>query len=128
MRTRIGTVFVACFLLGGCEDLLQEPDTGIAPRLTLIEVSGDDQEGAPGQALPQPLRVRLDDPMGGSVEKLMIEWTVIEGSGRVEPRYSFTDEEGVTQASWTLGTAEGLQRVTATFAGDVETFEAQAEP
>ena len=112
----------------GCEDLLQEPDTGIAQRLTLIVVSGNQQTGAPGQPLPQPLRVRLDDLMGGPSERLVVEWNAIDGSGRVEPRYSFTDEEGVAEATWILGPEAGRQRVTATFSDDVKTFEAQAEP
>ena len=112
----------------GCEDLLQEPDTGINQRLTLIVVSGNHQVGAPGEILPEPLRVQVDDLSGGPVEKLMVEWNAIDGSGRVEPRYSFTDEEGVAEATWILGPEAGRQRVTATFSDDVKTFEAQAEP
>ena len=121
-------VLLAGIAILGCEDLLQEPDTGIAQRLTLVVVSGNQQTGVPGQPLPQPLRVRLDDLMGGPVERLMVEWRALEGSGRVEPRYSFTDEEGVAEATWILGPEAGRQRVTATFSDDVKTFEAQAEP
>ena len=124
---RAGVLLTGIAILG-CEDLLQEPDTGIAQRLTLIVVSGNQQTGAPGQPLPQPLRVRLDDLMGGPSERLVVEWNAIDGSGRVEPRYSFTDEEGVAEATWILGPEAGRQRVTATFSDDVKTFEAQAEP
>ena len=124
---RAGVLLTGIAILG-CEDLLQEPDTGIAQRLTLIVVSGNQQTGAPGQPLPQPLRVRLDDLMGGPSERLVVEWNAIEGSGRVEPRYSFTDEEGVAEATWILGPEAGRQRVTAAFSDDVKTFEAQAEP
>lgn len=112
----------------GCGDLLQEPDTGIATMLTLTRVSGQDQTGAPGQPLPQPLRVRLSHLQGGMTGKLAIEWVVVSGSGRVEPRYSFTDADGIAEATWVLGPQTSRQRVEARFAGEVETFEAEATP
>lgn len=112
----------------GCDDLLQEPDTGIATLLTLTSVSGDEQTGAPGQPLDQPLRVRVSHVHGDPTDRLAVEWTVVSGSGRVEPRYSFTDAEGVAEATWTLGSGNGRQRVEARFADDVEVFEAEAVP
>jgi hypothetical protein len=113
---------------GGCGDLLQEPDTGIATMLTLTSVSGDEQTGAPGQPLSQPLRVRVSNLQGGSTDRLAVEWVVVSGSGRVEPRYSFTDADGIAEATWTLGATAGVQRIEARFADEVEVFEAEAVP
>lgn len=111
-----------------CGDLLQEPDTGINTMLSVSSVSGDDQMGAPGQPLSQPLRVRVIHLQGGSIDRLAVEWVVVSGSGRVEPRYSFTGQDGLAEATWILGPQNGRQRVEARFAGEVEVFEAVAVP
>lgn len=107
-----------------CEDLLQEPDTGIATPLTLVVESGDDQTAEPGSTLPAPLRVRLVDLQSRSVERLRVEWVVLEGSGRVSPRNTFTDDEGITETSWTLGPEAGLQVVEARVDSETARFEA----
>ncbi|HYO47034.1 MAG TPA: hypothetical protein VEY33_10155 [Gemmatimonadota bacterium] len=109
--------------LAGCGDLLQEPDTGIATLVTVTVVSGDGQTGVPGSALAEPLRVRVASLVGGSTERLWVEWVVIDGSGKVEPRNSFTDADGIAEVTWILG-PEKRQRVVAVFAGESETFEA----
>lgn len=117
-----------CLLLAGvwgCGDLLQEPDTGIATNLTLIGVSGDGQTGPPGVPLPQPVRVRLVASLGGSTERLWVEWVVVQGTGTVEPRHSFTDADGIAETIWTLGPGEGKQRIEARVTGDREGFEAE---
>lgn len=126
----IGALVTALLLVtaAGCGDLLQEPDTGIATMITLTRVSGDDQTGATGQPLPQPLRVRLSHLQGGTMEKLAVEWVVVSGSGRVEPRYSFTDADGIAEATWILGPEAGRHRVEARFADEVEGFEATTVP
>ena len=110
--------------LSGCGDLLQEPDTGIATNLALFAVSGDGQAGPPGATLSQPLRVRLVDLEGGSTERLWVEWVVVEGSGTVDPRHSFTDADGVAETAWILGRGTERQRIEARIPGDSETFEA----
>ena len=107
-----------------CGDLLQEPDTGIATRYTLTVLSGDDQTGPGGFALPQPLRARLASLNAEGIERLWVEWIVLEGNGRVEPRNSFTDEEGIAETTWILGTSPRKQRVMARFDGDSAVFEA----
>lgn len=104
--------------------MLQEPDTGIATLVTVTVVSGDGQTGVPGSALAEPLRVRLASLVGGSTERLWVEWVVIDGSGKVEPRNSFTDADGIAEVTWILG-PEKRQRVVAVFAGESEPFEAQ---
>lgn len=121
-------IVLTAVVLAGCGDLLQEPDTGIATMITLTSVSGDDQTGAPGQPLPQPLRVRLSHLQGGTTDRLAIEWVVVSGSGRVEPRYSFTDADGIAETTWVLGPQAGRHLVEARFASEVEGFEAQAVP
>ncbi|HUF88739.1 MAG TPA: hypothetical protein VMR66_02025 [Gemmatimonadota bacterium] len=107
-----------------CEDLLQEPDTGIATPLTLVVESGDDQTAEPGSTLPAPLRVRLVDLQSHSVERLRVEWVVLAGSGRASPRNTFPDDEGITETTWTLGPEAGLQVVEARVGSETARFEA----
>ena len=108
----------------GCGDLLQEPDTGIANLIDLVRVSGNGQSGEPGTTLPQPIRVRLVVEEATSTEGLWVEWVVVEGGGRVTPRQTFTDEEGIAETTWTLGPGPGRQRIQARFAEDFESFDA----
>jgi len=114
----------ATLALAACEDLLQEPDTGIATPLMLSIVSGDEQSAEPGMTIPAPLRVRLIDLQSRSVGRLRVEWVVVEGGGRVSPRNTFTDEEGFTETTWTLGPGEGRQVVEARVGNETATFEA----
>lgn len=107
-----------------CGDLLQEPDTGIATRFTIVALSGDDQSGPAGAVLPQPLRARITPLEAQPVARLWVEWVVLDGNGRVEPRNSFTSEEGIAETTWILGSAPSRQRVMARFDGDSAVFEA----
>ena len=107
-----------------CEDLLQEPDTGIATPLSLEVVTGDDQVAEPGTTLPEPLRVQLVDVQRHSVSRLWVEWTVMQGGGRVSARSTFTDAEGFTETRWTLGPGSGRQVVHARVGDVTATFEA----
>lgn len=109
----------------GCGDLLQEPDTGIATLVDLVRVSGNGQSGEPGTTLPQPIRVRLVVEEATSTEGLWVQWVVVEGGGRVTPRQTFTDEEGIAETTWTLGPGPGRQRIQARFADEFESFDAQ---
>ena len=59
-----------------------------------------------------------------STEGLWVEWVVVEGGGRVTPRQTFTDEEGIAETTWTLGPGPGRQRIQARFADDFESFDA----
>lgn len=131
MRRRVGvrSIFLRAGLLlpvaiWACGDLLQEPDTGIATRFTITAVSGDDQTGPAGTALPQPLRARITPLEGEPVDRLWVEWVVLGGDGRVEPRNSFTNEEGIAETTWVLGSSSSKQRVMARFDGDSALFEA----
>ena len=107
-----------------CGDLLQEPDTGIATRYTISVLSGDDQTGPAGAPLPLPLRARITSLNAEGIERLRVEWVVLGGDGRVEPRNSFTDEDGIAETTWFLGSSPGKQRVMARFHGDTVVFEA----
>lgn len=129
VRSALGFPALAVALtLAGCGDLLQEPDTGLLlADLRLQAVSGNAQAGSPGTALEDPLRVRVLDGADRPLAGLWVEWSVVEGSGRVEPRHSFSDADGFAEATWILGPSTGPQIVQALAGGGaVATFEATA--
>ena len=130
MRTLRALAAVSAMIaLAACGDLLQEPDTGIGKVVVrLEEVSGDGQTGASGAALAQPLRVRVVDFDEKPAPRLWVEWSVLSGSGEVEPRNGFSDANGIVEVTWTLGASGGSQEVQAFIRNDQPViFEATAE-
>ncbi|HEU4523748.1 MAG TPA: hypothetical protein VFR62_01935, partial [Gemmatimonadales bacterium] len=83
------------------------------PTSTLQVVHGNDQEGATGAPLAEPLIVRLTQPDGTGIPGRTVVWVVASGSGTVDPATGMTDAEGFASAEWTLGPGEGEQRVSA---------------
>ncbi len=128
-RSAVAAALGVLLAMAACGDLLQEPDTGLGKAVVLLEpVSGDGQVGAPGAALAQPLRVRTLDFQGEPASHLRVQWTVLSGSGKVEPRNSFSDAEGIAEATWILGAAGGPQQAQAFIRkGQPVIFEAVAE-
>lgn len=70
-------------------------------------VAGDAQVGTAGQQLPDPLVVRLTDPLGRPLDEQPVTFHVTSGEGSVFAGSVLTDEEGRAQEWWTLGSAEG---------------------
>lgn len=117
-------------LSSACEDLLQEPESGTTPLpIHLEEVSGNGQSGASGSPLDEPLQVRVLGPDEEPRPGLWVEWTIVDGSGEVAPRNTFSDVEGIAETTWVLGPESGAQRVRAVAKGGTAMeFEATAEP
>lgn len=115
LSLRVGILLAAAIVTiaaAGCDDLLQEPESGTTPLpVRLEEVSGNDQVGSVGAPLPEPVRVRVLDPQDEPRPRLWVEWTVIGGSGEVTPRNTFSDENGIAETTWILGPETGLQQV-----------------
>jgi hypothetical protein len=123
----LATVALLAWGASGCGDLLQEPDTGFGKLpVRLEEASGNAQTAAPGAALREPLRVRALTN-GEPAPRLWVEWSVLAGSGTVEPRNSFSDANGIAETTWILGPWEGPQQARAfVWKGIPVTFEATA--
>lgn len=80
-------------------------------------VSGDDQTGVVGQALPQPLVVKVTDRGGAGVKGITVSWTIAAGGGSLSATSTQTDVQGQAQATWTLGVTPGANELEATVAG-----------
>lgn len=90
--------------------------TAAAPAAISI-IGGDDQEGATGAALPNPLTVEVVDEFGNPTTGTTVTWSVASGGGSVNPATSATDAAGEASTTWTLGSTPGEQTVTASVTG-----------
>ncbi|HEU5209433.1 MAG TPA: Ig-like domain-containing protein, partial [Longimicrobiales bacterium] len=81
------------------------------PRSIAI-VAGNEQEGAPGETLPELLTVRLLDRKGRPTGGVPVTFSVTAGGGTAGPMSTVTDVEGRISAMWTLGES-GEQRLEA---------------
>jgi len=84
----------------------------------LVRVSGDGQTGLVGQALAQPLVVRVDDANAHPIQGVTVTFTATTGSGSFGTATTTTGSNGQAQTAWTLGTAAvGAQSAAAVATG-----------
>ncbi len=84
---------------------------------TAIEMAGgDEQTGPVGQALTNPLVVRVLDQDGDPVGGVSVQWDA-EGAGSVSPTSVETGSDGRASVTRTLGPEIGQQTTTATASG-----------
>lgn len=97
--------------------------------------SGNDQRGIEGEALPDPIRVKVfDRPELVPMERLPVYFEVVEGDGNLEDAMVFTDSDGFAETNWVLGMADTPQVVKASIQNiqgqeiKAVNFEAISEP
>ena len=90
------------------------------PR-TLVKISGDDQQGAPGSTLANPHVVEVRDQYDNPLEGIEVAFSVTEGDGTLSGRFALekatTDAGGRAQAILTLGSDPGTNTVEAMVLG-----------
>ncbi len=101
--------------LAACQTDGTGPDVGTPAGLEVAAGSG--QSGRVGQALPQPVVVRVTDARGHPVAGVPVTFAAREGGGALAPATSETDEEGEARAVWTLGSRSGPAGATAASEG-----------
>jgi adhesin/invasin len=89
----------------------------------IVIVDGNNQTGEPGQALVQPIRVRVEDQYGNGVYDQPISFQVTSGGGHVERTTLRTDAAGLAATVWVPGSV-GVQQATATWNGTQLSFTA----
>ena len=99
-------------LLTACGDGV----TGATRPSGLTLLGGNGQPGVVGEALPNPVIVKVTDASGKALRGVTVQWTVTSGSGSVTPS-SASDAEGLATAQWVLGTTPGEQSITASVEG-----------
>jgi adhesin/invasin len=100
---------VTAWACGG--DNLTLPPNNQVSQLQMVQ--GNEQVGAPGSRLPNPLIVRLVDMAGNPVPNRTVLWVVRAGGGAISPTTGMTDAQGYASAEWTLGPDPGPNTVDA---------------
>src|SRR5438067_1219833 len=83
----------------------------------LVVVSGDTQTGVAGQALAQPLVVKVLDSNGNAVANFSLAWAVGSGAGNVSAGSTTTAPDGKASIAATVGTIAGANSFTVSGAG-----------
>ncbi len=84
---------------------------GPGPADTVVIIAGNNQTAPNGTALPNPLVVEVRDQSGIPVPGATVNWSAAQGN--VAPASSVTDGAGRAQTTWTLGTNQAPQSLTA---------------
>ena len=90
--------------------------TALAPEeaVETVEVhSGDGQWAIHGEALPEPVVIRVLDAAGSPVPGAGVVFLPDEGHGATDPDSAVSDSTGLASVVWTLGEKVGEQIVTA---------------
>ena len=90
-------------------------------------ISGDDQEGLPGEAIAMPFVVEIQDQNGVAFEGVPIMFTVTDGGGTLSETNTTTDSNGRAESTLTLGENPGTNtvEVTVTSTEEKQTFTAE---
>src|SRR5262249_33998876 len=83
------------------------------PAAQLTILSGNNQSGAVGTALPAPLRVVVRDANGNGVMGISVSFAVASGGGTLSSAATLSDASGIAQTVLTLGTTPGANTATA---------------
>src|SRR5688572_15771753 len=74
------------------------------PLADVVIIDGDEQQAVVGTELPEPLRVRAVDAENRPIAGQIVNFRVVSGGGSVFAGAGLTNEDGVAQERWTLGT------------------------
>lgn len=75
------------------------------PTISMLIVSGNSQSGVVGAELPTPLQIMATDSKGKAISDLTVNFRVTDGGGSVFAGAASTDNKGIAQDYWTLGTS-----------------------
>ena len=116
-RSVVSALFPLAVLAGcGAGDLTLPGDN---PPASLQRVSGNDQQGPPGQLLDDPLVVQVLDASGHPALGTSVSFRFVDASGspEVDPATVTTDAEGRAATRGRRGSAAGRQTVEARVTG-----------
>lgn len=88
------------------------------PPATATAVAGDGQTAGTGRAVAVPPQVLIEDAFGNPVAGVTVVFSVSAGGGTLGGATQTTNESGIaTVGSWFLGSAQGVNTLTATLPG-----------
>jgi hypothetical protein len=97
---------------------------------TISKVSGDNQRGPVGMALPDPLVVQVIDATNNPQSGVTVNFARTSGSGSVSPTSAVTDGDGKAETRLTLGIIPGQTTTVSATAADIGSvvFSASTNP
>lgn len=107
---------MTAMLAAACGSGTSEPK-GNAAAANIQVVSGNGQVGLVGQALSEPLIVKVTSSNGTTLSGVTVTFTVTSGSASVSPGTTTTDASGQAKTTVTLGSSPGNVQITATVNG-----------
>ncbi len=130
-RTRLAAWSVVALVLASCDSptAARKAQTPVSIQI----ISGDNQSGVVGTDLTLPLVAKVLDANGRGLRDQTVTFSVVAGGGAVAPSSATSDQQGVVQARWTLGTASTVAalvqaRVGSDSGAPAVTFQATALP
>ena len=115
-----GIILIAACGGGGGDTVAPPPPPGSQPGApaSVVAQAGDNQLAAPGTAVSVRPAVLVRDASGRPVPGVSVTFTVDQGGGSVSGAIVATGSDGIASAAgWTLGPAEGINRLKAAVAG-----------
>jgi aqualysin 1 len=110
--TSTGTSTFTVQVTSGAQTATKQLSITVNPgssSLTIVIISGNNQSGPPGSALPDRIVVNIDDANGNGVAGVPVTFTVKTGGGSVSWTVRNSGEIGRSWTEWTLGAATGTQ-------------------
>jgi hypothetical protein len=114
MITKTAVGLTLLLALAACDDGPVQP--AIVPEI-IEEFNGNGQTAAPGNPLPDSLKVRVSDAAGNAASGVAVTWSVVSGGGAISPASPSTNTDGIAAARFTLGPGEGEQQAQAVVDG-----------
>ena len=104
MRHFRASLLALLTLVGACQS--EQPTDPTIPLggIQLAIVSGNTQVGNPGTDLATPLVARITDAAGKKLKGVLVNFRVVSGGGSVFAGAAVSDDNGLVQDYWTLGT------------------------
>ncbi len=107
-----------------------QPPSAVATKL--VKISGDNQQGAPGEELANPFVVAVQDQNGNLLAGVTVTFTVTAGGGTLSTTTPTTDANGQAQTTLTLGSTPGTNSVQASVSAEgiesTQLFSAEVPP
>ena len=90
---------------------------GIQVPKALLKISGDDQEGFPGETLPNLLVVEVKDQFDKPLRNVQVTFAVTAGEGTLTATTTKTDRNGKAESKLALGPNAGTNTVSVSASG-----------
>ncbi len=117
----VALLAAACSSDGGTKG----PDNSAPSALAIT--AGNGQVGSPGSPLPTPIAARVTNSQGNPIAGKAVTFVVTRGSGSMASLTVTTDNSGIAQTLWTLGSGAVRQEATVTIGALTQTATATVD-